>query len=1066
VCAGVSCPACGYEVDATAHFCMRCGAALAAPMPERWKLATLVFCDLSGSTAMGEQLDAEAVRSLMLAYFHEMRGALERHGGTVEKFVGDAVLAVFGVPEAHEDDALRACRAALEMQTRLDALNEELERRFGTRIALRIGVNTGSVVAGDPSGRETFVTGDPVNVAARLEQAAGPGEVLLGEPTFRLVRDAVRAEAAAPLDAKGKSEPVPAYRLLAVSGFGPVARTAGTPFTGRTQQLTRLEGEFDAVVATGMCRLATVVGEPGVGKSRMVAELISRIGTRARVVRGTCLSYGEGITYWPVGQIARELAGVRDEHSPAEVRRRLQECLAGSPGALAATAQVAQLLGVADGTATADEVALAVGSLLAAGARERPLVVVVDDIQWAEPTLLDLLASLPSSLPASKVMLLCLTRPELFERRADWPELVRLEPFGAADLEGLLDAVVGDAPSPVRARLGTASGGNPLFLEELVGMLVDDGVLELERGACVVRGDLDALALPTSLTALLGARLDSLEPGVRATLERGSVEGEVFHRGAVVALADPSTRPAVRGDLEALAAKDFVRPAEASFAGEAAFRFKHLLVRDAAYQGTAKRLRATLHAEFAAWLESMVGARLAEFEEIVGYHLERSYRYRTELGAPDDETRALGSHAARRLRAAGERASRRGDIDAAAGLLGRAATLLPGDAPERTGVLVRLVDALVDAGRNADARAVLDEIEAPDVVADDVTRAHAALCRGEIELQLVSTAAAVERLHARAEEAVDLFAAHGDDTALLRACWVSYLTSVTIGRSSSALDAIDRLGTLADQVSHPLAGRLPGMRAMNLAWGPTPVPDALAGTEALLLAVQENPATEPFVLAGHAYLLAQAGDIESARAALERMRGIAERQGQRVVLWASWGQNAGRTELLAGDPERAERALRPSYEALRDAGNLAFSSTLAGQLAHALVELGQPDEALSLAAVARETAGGADVLSQILWRSAAALAELGDAERALRLADEAVVLADATEWPNVAADTLLDRARVAARVGDPARAARDIERATVIYVAKGNRAGRGRAARLAVGPRPEGHLTTRQGESR
>ena len=640
----MSCPACGSEVAADARFCINCGAALTPPTPERWKLATLVFCDLSGSTAMGEQLDAEAVRSLMLSYFHEMRGALERHGGTVEKFVGDAVLAVFGVPEAHEDDALRACRAALEMQARLGALNEELERRFGTRIALRIGVNTGEVVAGDPSSRETFVTGDPVNVAARLEQAAGPGDVLLGEPTFRLVRDAVRVESIEPLRAKGKSEPVPAYRLLEVSGFGPVARPTGTPFTGRAEQLDLLERAFESVVASAAGHLATVVGEPGVGKSRLVAELVSRIGTRARVVRGTCLSYGEGITYWPVGQIVRELAGVRDEHTPDEVLSLLEAHVAGTANAAAVAAHVGQLLGVAGGSATAEEIARAIAGFLAAGARDRPLVVVVDDIQWAEPTLLDLLAGLPSSLPTAPVMVLGLTRPELLERRDDWPATVRLEPFGARDLDDLLDAVLGRAPIAARARLAAASGGNPLFLEELVAMLRDEGVLEQGDGGWNVHGDLESLALPASLSALLGARLDSLEPGVRATLERGAVEGEVFHRGAAVALAEPSARASVHADLEALSTKDFVRPAEASFAGEAAFRFKHLLVRDAAYQGTAKRLRAVLHAQFAGWLEGVVGARLAEYEEILGYHLEQSYRYRTELGPPDERgPRARGT---------------------------------------------------------------------------------------------------------------------------------------------------------------------------------------------------------------------------------------------------------------------------------------------------------------------------------------------------------------------------------------------------------------------------------------
>jgi tetratricopeptide (TPR) repeat protein len=463
----------------------------------------------------------------------------------------------------------------------------------------------------------------------------------------------------------------------------------------------------------------------------------------------------------------------------------------------------------------------------------------------------------------------------------------------------------------------------------------------------------------------------------------------------------------------------------------------------------------------------VVGARIAEYEEILGYHLEQSYRYRTELGPPDGEIRALGTRAARRLAAAGDRAARRGDIDAASGLLGRASTLLPTEGPERARILVQLTEALIDAGRNADALRALDELDGSATV-DEVTRDHAALCRGEIELQLASTTTAVERLHGLAQSGIEVFAAHDDDQALLRACWVSYLTSMTIGRSTAAREAIDRLGVLADRLSHPLAGRLPGMRAMNLAWGPTPVPDALEATEALLRTERDDPATEPFVLAGHAYLLAQAGDIASARAALDRMRGIAERQGQRIVLWASWGQNVGRTELLAGDPERAERALRPSYEALRDAGSLAFSSTLAGQLAHALVELGRPDEASAFAAVARDAAGEADVLSQVLWRSALsrALAPQTAGERSRGLSDEAVRLAATTEWPNVLADTLLDRARVAVLAGDDAVADEDIARATVIYLAKSNVAGHARATALATGRRPEGRFTTGQGGPR
>ena len=268
------------------------------------------------------------------------------------------------------------------------------------------------------------------------------------------------------------------------------------------------------------------------------------------------------------------------------------------------------------------------------------------------------------------------------------------------------------------------------------------------------------------------------------------------------------------------------------------------------------------------------------------------------------------------------------------------------------------------------------------------------------------------------------------------------------GRSGAAREAIDRLAVVADRLSHPLSGRLPGMLAMNIAWGPTPVSEALEATGAILRSVREDPAAEPFVLAGHAYLLAQDGSIGAARKALARMREIADRQGQRIVLWASWGQNVGRTELLAGDPAAAERALRPCYDALREAGNLGFASTVAGQLAHALVDLRRPEEATTYAAAARESAGDGDVLSQILWRSALAraLALRGEVERAVALADDAVGLAETTDWPNVLADTLLDQARVLRVVGRSSGAV--AERADLIYVAKGNRAGRARAAEL------------------
>ena len=301
--------------------------------------------------------------------------------------------------------------------------------------------------------------------------------MLLGERTFRLVRGAVHAEPVPPLAAKGKSEPVQAYRLLDVSSVGPVPRGAGTPFAGREEQLQLLRQEFDAVVARRECRLVTVVGEPGVGKSRLTAELVAQIGARARVVRGRCLSYGEGITFWAIGEIVRELAGINDEHSIAQARALVEAHVAGGPNARVVAAKIAQLLGLAEGSATAPETEWAIRHFLRAQADTRPLVVIVDDIHWAEPTLLGLLAGLPAAITDAPILLLCLARPELLEQGPHWQVAVRLEPLGGRDIDGLLESLLGDTPPAVRERLAEASAGNPLFAEELVAMLLDEGVL-------------------------------------------------------------------------------------------------------------------------------------------------------------------------------------------------------------------------------------------------------------------------------------------------------------------------------------------------------------------------------------------------------------------------------------------------------------------------------------------------------------------------------------------------------------------------------------------------------------
>src|SRR5262245_56415512 len=504
------------------------------------KTVTVLFCDVTGSTALGESTDPEALRSLLARYFERMRAIVESHGGAVEKFIGDAVMAVFGIPAAHEDDALRACRAAMEMR---DALPE-----LGIRG--RIGVNTGEVVTGT---EERLATGDAVNVAARFEQAAAPGEVLIGEATYALVHEAVVAESVEPLTLKGKSEPVSALRLDSV--VEAPERSHLSPFVGRERELAQLAEAWERARREGRCELVTVIGDAGVGKSRLVAEALAAVD--ARVTRGRCVPYGAGITYWPVVEVVKQLAVL--------------------PSDPVAAAALRSLLGESDVATSGDEIAWAFRKLLD---EQAPLVAVFDDIQWGDETFLDLIESTALLSAAAPLLLLCMARPELVERRPGWPGTLRLEPLPAEHADALIgDAVSGD----LRKRIGNAAGGNPLFISEMLAM-------------AAAKAEVD---VPPTLKALLAARLDQLDEPERKVLERGSVEGEIFHRGAVQALAPEETQVTTR--LAALVRRQLVRPDRAQLAGDDGYRFRHLLIRAAAYDALPKTVRAGLHARFADW---------------------------------------------------------------------------------------------------------------------------------------------------------------------------------------------------------------------------------------------------------------------------------------------------------------------------------------------------------------------------------------------------------------------------------------------------------------------------------
>jgi class 3 adenylate cyclase len=649
------CSQCGEENTDRARFCQACGTPLESkpPLGEARKIVTVIFCDVADSTALGEKLDPESIRKAMSSYFEQIRTVLERHGGTVEKFIGDAVMAVFGVPTQHEDDALRAARAAVQMRDALRDLNKTLDRDLGVTITCRIGVNTGEVVAGDASAGQAIVTGDAVNVAARLEQAAPPGEILIGKDMYRLVRQAVAAEAAASLELKGKSRRISAYRLISVAGPVAVTSRFDAPMVGRHDEFRTLDQALRRAARNRACVLATVLGPAGIGKSRLIHEFLERQPAEVTVARGRCLPYGEGITYWPVVEILTGAAGIDERDRPEHVRTKIAMLLHDAPQAELIAERLAQFLGVSGATAAPEETHWAVRKLLEAMASRRPLIAVFDDLQWAEPALLDLLEHVADWSRDASILLLCLARPELLDARPAWgggklnATSFLLEPLTEAESEELISNLLDrtELPAKIGGSLIESAEGNPLFVEQLVGMMIDDGLLRREADQWVVAGDLADLSVPASVMALLDARLDRLSSEERAAIERASVEGKVFHRGSVLALSPEPERARMSERLMSLVRRDLIRPDRELFVGEDAFRFRHMLIRDAAYRRIPKERKADLHEQHADWLERVAGERVAEYEEVVGYHLERAYLLRTELGPPGDRVRALAERA-------------------------------------------------------------------------------------------------------------------------------------------------------------------------------------------------------------------------------------------------------------------------------------------------------------------------------------------------------------------------------------------------------------------------------------
>ncbi len=1041
----IICPSCGNENPAGFRFCGSCAAPLIVEPAghEVRKTVSVVFCDVTGSTSIGERLDPESTRRVMGRYFDEMRAVIERHGGIVEKYIGDAVMAVFGIPQVHEDDALRAVRAAEGMRLGLRELNKELERDFGVTISSRIGVNTGEVVTG--ASEQTLATGDAVNVAARLEQAAAPDEILIGELTHRLVRDAVDAEPVAPLELKGKTQRVAAFHLNSVEGLEGVARRFDVPIVGRVGEVRALDEAYQRAARDRACVLVTVLGPAGVGKSRLILEFLEREGLGATIVRGRCLPYGTGITYWPVVEMLTAAAEVGDLDGPDAIRAKIHGLLPDTPDASLVVERLAQLLGLEGATAAPEETHWAVRKLFDGMAERSPLIAVFDDVQWAEPALLDLIEHAADWSRDASILLLCTARPELLDERPAWGGgklnaiSFLLEPLTDDECDELIENLLDRAelPDDARHRITEAAEGNPLFVEQTVGMMIDDGLLRRQGERWIVAGDLAGATAPRSIMALLEARLDGLSPPERSAIERAAIEGKQFHLGAVRALSDEGSR--VDRHVMALVRRDLIRPDRSLFAGEDAFRFRHLLIRDAAYQRLPKQTRSELHERYADWLESAARDRAAEFDEIVGYHLEQACRLIGELGPLDERARALAGRAAVPLMAAGRRALDRGDVPATLNLLSPAAELIPERSPERPMLLADLALALEGSGRYDEERAALDEAAALAEKASDLRsaaiakirmgwlRSHLAAVLDESLLgELVALLPSLEQL--------------ADDRALGEALCAIGAGRFYLGQTEEAEAALERAIRHAQGAGdRRTEGVSLGLQGECLAAGPTPVDGALARLPSLVGRSGRSKFVESTAAIDFAVLSAMAGRIDEARDGWRRAIDIMQELGQRMRAAANTMDLAW-IELMAGDPALAEAPLREACVTLERSGEKGWLSTVAGFLAEVLWRRGKPDEAERFTAMSREAAAADDWISQMQWRATQAklLADRGELGEAELLAREAVELMDRTDYLVNRGDARISLAYVLRKAGRPIEAAEAAREALDLYERKGD----------------------------
>jgi DNA-binding SARP family transcriptional activator/tetratricopeptide (TPR) repeat protein len=982
---------------------------------------TVLCVALQLAPRSGVALDPEAHGVVNEHLASGLTAVLERHGGKLAASDSEHLMGVFGVATVHEDDALRAARAGLEAREALSAEAGVLLRHYGANLVYRSGLATGEALVGGPG--PLGFAGDVGVRAVMLAEDAGPGEILISQQTRQLAAGAIESDSAGP------------DRFLlrsAHAGLRSLAVRLDAPLVGRGEEMRRLEAAYDRATRDHVTMTVTVTGEAGLGKTRLVQEFAGRLGGEAHVLTGRCLPYGDGITFWPLREVVRQ-AGSGDD-SP----ERIKDLLAGEADAAAVAEQLHRALRPgSQGRTAAAEIFWAARRFLETLARRRPVLAVFEDLHWAEPTFLDLVESLVLQPGHSPIAVVGIGRPELLDQRPAWAVeadrsfCIQLAPLGEDPAAALLDALSAGQriPPSTRARLIDTADGNPLYLEQLAVSLSEQS-----------RSDIWP-PLPPTIQALLSARLQHLGPGASSVLVRAAIVGKDFGEREVRELLPVEARAPLSRNLQALVTKGLVQRGPPGRSPYEEYSFRHILIQEAAYRSIPKSLRAELHHRYADWLETGVSDPFPGRSEIIGYHLERSVRYRTELRPANPESGALSLRAAGHLETAGYGARDRGDDVAVVNLLDRAAALLPGDDPALGRLYTSLGTALIETGQLGKAKATLDHAQRITAAnGDERQHAHARVEALLLHLKVSPSEAAID-ISRELPELRREFEASQDDRGICNTLQLEAALYWDHSRSGPAEAAWLRAADYARKVNdrRQLSDIVSWLASAAL-WGRTPAPEGIQRCKHYLDEIGNHPQGKAEILLNLAGLYAMQDDFAAAQVTLNTAKTLLETLGPTMT--AIMTAPAALIAMLAGDPATAERYLRVEYDSLYQMGERRFLPTSAAKLARAIAAQGPSryDEAIRLIAISRAAAADEDLSAQAIARGlyARILADGGRYREAEELARSATALAAQTDLLSERADTLLELSHVLAAAGQVPQAHSAATQALELYQRKGN----------------------------